>query len=72
MFLKAESEMALPFSLVRPAGRSILEVKVLCRPGKGNYKLNGQGVFREGESGGNRRRNTDLRNRNHIRGGRVG
>ena len=51
---------------VRPAGRIFKGVKVSCRPGRGNYELNGKGVHREVESEGSRRQSADLTNRNRI------
>lgn len=58
--------------LVRPAGRIFKGVKDSCRPGRGNYKLNGKGVHREVGSEGSCRQSAGLTNRNHIRGGHAG
>jgi len=60
------------FCIVRPAGRIFKGVKDSCRPGRGNYELNGKGVHREVESEGSRRQSAGLTNRNHIRGGHAG
>ncbi len=57
------------FFMVRPAGRTYLEVKVLYSPDKGKNFLNGKGVAGDCESGGSRRNSAGLTNRKPIRGG---
>jgi len=69
---KKPAAKAVGFFFVRPAGRTYLEVKVLCGPGKGNRKPDGKGVHREVESEGSRRQNAGPTNRNRIEGGRGG
>jgi hypothetical protein len=60
------------FRLVRPAGRTHLEVRVLYTPGKGKCQLNGNGVHREVESGGSRRQSAGLTNRKRIEAAQWG
>ena len=58
--------------LVRPAGRTYLEVKVLYTLGKEKCQPNGKGVAGDCESGGSWRQSAGLTNRKRIRGGVAG
>ncbi len=63
----APTSRVIALSLVRPAGRTHLEVEVLYGPGKGNRQPNGKGVVGDCESEGSRRQSAGLTNRKRMR-----
>ncbi|HRS82307.1 MAG TPA: hypothetical protein P5238_02395, partial [Smithellaceae bacterium] len=59
---------AIPFFLVRPAGRTDLVVQVHDSPGKGKSQSNGKGFAGDCESGGSRRQSAGLTNKGMMSG----